>query len=100
MSTAAEHEYARDRLLVSTKRNTARFFTENRHIAWVLLLATLAWGVFGYVHMPKAKDPTIELRIAAVWCVWPGVDAERIENLVTKKIEDKLAQSPAVERLE
>ena len=45
--SAAEHEYARDRVLVSSKRNTARFFAENRHIAWVLLFATMAWGIYG-----------------------------------------------------
>ena len=25
---------------IATNRNTARFFTENRHISWVLLVAT------------------------------------------------------------
>ena len=41
---------------IATTRNTARFFTENRHIAWVLLVATVCWGIFGYIQMPKRND--------------------------------------------
>ena len=48
----------------SNSRNVARFFVNNRQIAWVALFATLAWGVFGYMNMPKRKDPDIPVRIA------------------------------------
>ena len=44
---------------VNNSRNLARFFTHNRQIAWVALVVTLAWGVFGYMNMPKRKDPDI-----------------------------------------
>src|SRR6266581_6451387 len=29
---------------VRTTHNTARFFTETRHVSWVLLIFTVAWG--------------------------------------------------------
>lgn len=91
---------ARDEHMVAHKRNTARFFTENRHIAWVALLATVAWGVYGYLRMPKAKDPTIEVRVAVASCMWPGAEAEKVEQLVTRKIEQKLAENANVEKIE
>ena len=47
-------------------RNMARFFVENRHVSWVLLVAVLAWGAFGYAMMPERKDPDIPVRVAAV----------------------------------
>ena len=31
--------------VVRTTRNTARFFTETRHVSWVMLIFTLLWGV-------------------------------------------------------
>ena len=37
----------------NNSRNVAQFFVKNRQIAWVALFATLAWGVFGYMNMPK-----------------------------------------------
>jgi len=86
--------------MVTHKRNTARFFTENRHIAWVALVATIAWGAYGYAKMPKAKDPTIEVRIAVASCTWPGAEAEKVEQLVTRKMEQKLAENANVEKIE
>ncbi|MEO6239294.1 MAG: efflux RND transporter permease subunit [Vicinamibacterales bacterium] len=86
--------------LVRQTHNTARFFTENRQIAWVLLAVTLIWGVFGYIQMPKRKDPVFPVIYAAAVTVWPGASAERIEQLVTRKIEEKMAENPRVERIE
>ena len=86
--------------MVTHKRNTARFFTENRHIAWVALFATIAWGAYGYARMPKAKDPTIEVRVAVASCTWPGAEAQKVEQLVTRKIEQKLAENANIEKIE
>src|ERR1041384_417564 len=89
-----------DTELIQTTRNTARFFTENRHVAWMLLVATLGWGVFSFVQMPKRKDPLIIVRRAVAICPWPGAGAEKIEQLVTRKLEERIAQNPRVERIE
>lgn len=91
---------AHDEKLVKDTHNTARYFTETRHVAWVLLVATMIWGAFSYVRMPKAKDPLVPVRIAVASCVWPGASAEKIEQLVTRKIEQKLAESSKVEKVE
>jgi multidrug efflux pump subunit AcrB len=80
--------------------NTARFFTENRHISWVLLVATLLWGVFAYIQMPKRKDPDIPRLYSAAVCVWPGASAERIEQFITRKIDEKVAENSRVRKIE
>src|SRR5512142_1502633 len=82
-----------DERLAAT-HNVARFFTEQRQIAWVVLLATVAWGVYAYLNMPKRKDPDIPIRVAVALCPWPGMNAERVEQLVTRKIEDKISENP------
>ena len=81
-------------------RNIARFFTRNRQIAWVALVATLAWGVFGYVKMPKRKDPDIPVRVGLAITPWPGIAAEKVEQLVTRKIEQAATGNASVERVE
>src|SRR5215468_7534822 len=86
--------------IVQTTHNTARYFTENRHVAWVLLVATVAWGVLSYVAMPKRKDPEIPVRVAAALVAWPGATAEKIEQLVTRKIEEKIAESSKIEHID
>ncbi|MDB4995906.1 MAG: AcrB/AcrD/AcrF family protein, partial [Myxococcaceae bacterium] len=86
--------------IVKTTHNTARFFTESRHVAWVLLVVTLLWGAFAYVKMPKRKDPVVPVRFAVALCAWPGANAERIEELVTRKMELAVAGNSRVEKVE
>jgi len=89
-----------DSELIATTHNTSRFFVETRHIAWVLLIATVAWGAYGYLTMPQRKDPEILVRVAVAVTRWPGSSAEKIENLVTKKIEAKMAENSKVTKIE
>ena len=79
--------------------NVARYFVEHRHISWVLLAGVLAWGVGAYQAMPKRKDPDIPVRQVAVVTPWPGQSAERVEQLVTRKIEEKIAQNIRVSEI-
>ncbi len=88
------------RLVTETRKNAARFFTESRQISWVLLVATLIWGAYAYVSMPKRKDPEVKVRKALAICAWPGASAEEIEQQVTRKIEEKMAQNSRVETIE
>ena len=85
---------------IEQTHNTARFFTETRQVAWVLLLGTIVWGIFGYLQMPQRKDPDIPIRQAVALCPWPGASAEKIEQLVTRRIEEKVAENVRVERIE
>ncbi|MCC7535833.1 MAG: efflux RND transporter permease subunit [Deltaproteobacteria bacterium] len=89
-----------DQEWVRETKNTARFFTEQRHIAWVLLVGTLLFGAYGYLTMPKRKDPDVPVRGAAVIASWPGARAEDVEELVTRRIEAKLAESANLQRVE
>jgi len=84
----------------NTNSNVARFFVNNRQIAWVALAATLAWGVFGYMNMPKRKDPDIPVRIALAITPWPGISADKVEQLVTRKVEQAITGNSKVDRVE
>ncbi|HTV57449.1 MAG TPA: efflux RND transporter permease subunit [Verrucomicrobiae bacterium] len=86
-----------DEDLIQHEHNTARFFVENRQIAWILLIATIAWGIYGYSKMPKRKDPNIPVRIASVTCQWPGATAAQVEQLITRPIENTLAQNQYIQ---
>ena len=89
-----------DAEIVRTAHNTARYFTEHRQISWVVLAFVVLAGIYGYLTMPKRKDPDIPVRVAAVVASWPGATSEQIELLVTRKIEDKLAENKHVDRIE
>jgi multidrug efflux pump subunit AcrB len=86
--------------LIEQTHNTARFFTETRHVAWVLLIGTMLWGVYGYLSMPQRKDPDIPIRQALALVPWPGASAEKIEQLVTRRVEEKVGENVKVEKIE
>jgi multidrug efflux pump subunit AcrB len=75
------------------KQNLARFFIEQRHVAWVSLAVALLWGIYGLLKMPQRKDPDIPVRQAMVIVPWQGTSAEQVEQLVTRKVEQALAQN-------
>ena len=79
--------------IIATTHNTARFFTEHRQISLIALAGVLVWGWYGYTHMPKRKDPDIPVRVAMALCAWPGVNAQQVEQLVTRPIEETIAQN-------
>jgi len=81
------------------RHSVARFFVENRQVSWVLLAGVIAWGIWAYAAMPKRKDPDIPVRQVAVVTPWPGQSAERVEQLVTRKIEERVAQNIRVSEI-
>jgi multidrug efflux pump subunit AcrB len=86
--------------LIQKTHNTARFFVENRHISWVLLLGTIVWGIYGYFAMPQRKDPDIPVRQAAVLTPWYGKSSDRVEELLTKRLESTIAANSKVTKIE
>ncbi len=82
-----------DAEFIEKTHNTARFFSEHRQVAWIILLTTVFWGVYGYLSMPQRKDPDIPLPIAVATCQWPGASAEQMEQQVTRKIEQTIAKN-------
>ena len=80
-------------------KNIAQFFTSNPHISWVLLVTVVLWGTFGYQNMPKRKDPDIPVRKAVAICAWPGVNAEKVEQLVTRRIEERISENSKVTKV-
>jgi multidrug efflux pump subunit AcrB len=89
-------ERASDAELIRSHHNLSRFFVEQRQIAWVALLAVIAWGIYGYNHMPQRKDPEVAVRVAVASCQWPGATAQQVEQLITRPIEDTIAQNKTI----
>ncbi|MHC4375502.1 MAG: efflux RND transporter permease subunit [Planctomycetota bacterium] len=57
-------------------------------------------GLAGLNLLPRLEDPPLVDRFAIVTTVFPGADAERVEALVTQKIEDELDEIEEIGILE
>jgi multidrug efflux pump subunit AcrB len=85
-----------DAELIQHTHNTARYFVEHRQIAWAALIGVIGWGVYGYFAMPQRKDPEIPVRVAVAACQWPGATAQQVEQLITRPIEETIAQNKTI----
>src|ERR1700730_770249 len=82
------------------RSNIARFFVNHRQVASALLVVTLGAGVAGYQKMPKRKDPDIPVRVGLAICPWSGISADKVEELVTRKMEEAVSGNSKIEKIE
>jgi multidrug efflux pump subunit AcrB len=85
-----------DQERIEQTRNVPRFFLEHPQVSWMLLAGVLIWGWFGYNSMPQRKDPDIPVRVAVASCSWPGATAQQVEQLLTRPMEDTVAQNKTI----
>src|SRR6266446_614290 len=85
-----------DQERIEQTKNVPRFFVEHPQVSWVLLIGVLIWGWFGYHSMPQRKDPNIPVRVAVASCSWPGATSQQVEQLITRPIEDTVAQNKTI----
>ncbi|HET6880748.1 MAG TPA: efflux RND transporter permease subunit, partial [Pirellulales bacterium] len=84
---------------VGRRLTTSQYFVYKRPIAWTLLCATALWGGYAYRSMPERQDPLIQIRSGVVVTRYPGASAAEVEQELTRKVEKKLAENPAVEHV-
>src|ERR1700693_721659 len=79
--------------------NISQLFVTKRPIAWTAMISVLVWGVYAYMMMPQRQDPIIPVVTGVIVTAYPGAEAEKVEQEVTRKIERKAAENPAVEHV-
>ena len=67
-------------------------FYRNSRLLILTIILIFVWGVSSYFALPRLEDPELVSRNALVKTFFPGANAERVEALVTEKIEDKLTE--------
>ncbi|MEM9596435.1 MAG: efflux RND transporter permease subunit, partial [Acidobacteriota bacterium] len=77
---------------------TAAAIRYNR-VTLVAVLALFVSGLSAYVQLPKAQDPGFTIRTATVTTIFPGASPERVEQLVTDAIEEKIQEMPEVDEI-
>ncbi len=78
---------------------TSQYFVYKRPIAWTLLIFTMVWGAVAFRSMPQRQDPQIQVRSGAIQTLYPGANAVEVEQEVTRKVEKKMTENPAVEHV-
>ncbi len=73
-----------------------RYAINNRVVTFVALAVVALSGVSAYRGLPRAEDPGFLVRSAIVRTQFPGAAPERVELLVTDKLESAIQEIPEV----
>lgn len=77
--------------------NLTRFAIENNRITAITLLIIFLAGVASYDKLPRNEDPGFIIRVALVMTYFPGASPERVEQLVTDKLEKTIQEIPELD---
>ena len=76
-----------------------RSFVKNGRLMSLTIILLIVSGFAALSTMPRMEDPRMENRHASVLTRLPGASAERIEVLITEKIEQKLRKISEIKNL-
>ncbi len=77
--------------------NITKAAIEKNRITAVVLILILFAGINTYRTMPRAEDPGFIIRWALVTTDFPGASPERVEMLVTDKVEKAIQEMPEID---
>ncbi|MBL4740648.1 MAG: efflux RND transporter permease subunit, partial [Sneathiella sp.] len=76
------------------------FAIKNSRITIMMVFMIILMGIYTFLSYPSREDPSITIRVANVTTQFPGMSPERIEELITRPIEEKIREIPEVKHIE
>ncbi len=73
-------------------------FNNSRLVMLLVAMLTIA-GLGMLTNFPSKEDAFVTIRDAVVTTYFPGMSPDRVENLITRKVEEYIRQIPEVEDL-
>ena len=80
--------------------NLSRWAIEHGAFTRFMIVLLMFAGVFAYLHLGQREDPEFTFRIMVMRTSWPGATARQMEEQVTDRLEEKLEETPWLDRTE
>lgn len=79
--------------------NLTRAAIEKNRVTIVAALIVLVAGYGAFQRMPRDEDPGFIIRTALVMTYFPGAGPERVEQLVTDRLEEAIQEIPEIDHI-
>jgi len=80
--------------------NITRLSIKNNRLSFSIIIVIIFLGLLTFNQMPRDDMPPFLIRFATVVTQFPGASPERVEMLVTDKIETVIQEIPEVDFIE
>ncbi len=77
--------------------NVTQFAFRYDRVVIIMVTILILSGLSAFVQLPKARDPGFIVRTAVISTQFPGANPERVELLVTDKLEKKIQEMPEID---
>ncbi len=74
-----------------------RFALERRVVTGVAIVVLVLMGLQAFLSLPRSEDPGFVIRVALVTTYFPGASPQRVEQLVTDKLEKAIQEIPELD---
>ncbi len=72
--------------------NLPRWSLKNSTAVILGTIFFIAWGLYSYFSISRREDPEIKIAAAMVITIYPGASAEKVEEQVTRKLEEEIEE--------
>jgi multidrug efflux pump len=79
--------------------NLSEWSLRHPQMVLYLMIVFMIGGVISYFQLGRAEDPDFTFKVMVVRTLWPGANAQQVEQQLTERIEKKLAETPWVDVL-
>jgi len=79
--------------------NLTALAIQNNRVTLTIVVLLIVAGSLAYQSLPKAQDPGFIVRTAVITTRFPGASPERVELLVTDKIEKVIQEMPEIDSI-
>jgi len=79
--------------------NLAKLALDHSRITIIAIFVIVVLGTSTYLNFPSAEDPTIKIRFASLTASFPGMSAERIEDLIAVPLEAAMREIAEIDEI-
>src|SRR6266540_6022183 len=80
--------------------NLSEWAITHRPLVLFMILLLGGAGLYSYLNLGRAEDPSFTIKTMVVNVAWPGTTAAEMQSQVADKIEKKLQELPYLDRVE
>ena len=79
--------------------NLSEWALRHQQMVLYLMIVLMVGGALAFFKLGRAEDPDFTFKVMVVRTLWPGANAQQVEQQLTERIEKKLAETPWVDVL-
>ncbi len=72
--------------------NLSALAVREKSLTLFMIIAVAVSGLFAYLQLGRAEDPSFTIKVLTVGAVWPGATAKEMQDLVAEPLEKRLQE--------